>query len=171
MNSPVTTPGAGGGTAGLASPISTLGTRSAPFVPPKPTMGGLKKISDDDWIVWVGGKPSISWVTLAKPNPAAIEATQYRPLSISSSAKAAHYRTTGLKEKFNRNTSILMFQKEVMDHLTSHGMDTITYLPDPSDKTKMVSIITDHDRFTPAAADRTETLQSLKYDQYDHANY
>ena len=35
-----------------------------------------------------------------------------------------------------------------MDHLEDHGMDTISYIMDPTEKTKMVSIVTNHGKYT-----------------------
>jgi hypothetical protein len=50
-------------------------------------------------------------------------------------------------------------------------MDTITYLTDPTDSTKVVSILGEHDQFTlKEAKDIEDTDQTSNYDQYDEAN-
>lgn len=61
---------------------------------------------------------------------------------------SSHYRTMGITPKFARNSDLLTFQKMVMDHLTQHGMDTITYLVDPVDKSNTVTIVSKHAQFT-----------------------
>jgi hypothetical protein len=57
-----------------------------------------------------------------------------------------------------------------MDHLIDTGMDSISYLPDPKDATKMISIITSHSHFTISSV-RTHsgTLEPL-FDDYDRMN-
>ena len=49
-------------------------------------------------------------------------------------------------------------------------MDTITYLADPADKTRMVSVITDLMRFTHQYVHTKAPVQADLYDQYDKAN-
>ena len=160
----------GGGGGGTPPPPPPPPPPPGPYRPIKPKMGGLKKISDSDWIAWVGGKPNQLFTALSKIKPESIEATQYRPQGVSSAAKAAHYRTMGLKDKFKRDNNILLFQKEIMDHLKSHGLDTVTYIKDPTDGAQVVSIVTDHDRFTIKSADAVEKSQIKAYDEYDKGN-
>ena len=52
-----------------------------------------------------------------------------------------------------------------------HGMDPITYLPDPADpKKKMVLILYDHSLFTLESAQEAEKDQLARYDSHDHLN-
>lgn len=52
-----------------------------------------------------------------------------------------------------------------------HGMDPITYLPDPADpKKKMVSILYDHSLFTLESTQEAEKDQLARYDSHDHLN-
>jgi hypothetical protein len=53
-----------------------------------------------------------------------------------------NYHKTGLQIKFGHDDDLTSFQDAVMDHLTDTGMDSILYLPDPKDATKMISAIT-----------------------------
>ena len=105
------------------------------------------EIAKDTWITWTGGKPSKSWTRLEEPFPKSVEPNQCRSTSISTQSKSQYYRTKGLETKFTKKSDLQTFQKDAKDHLEDNGLDTISYLPDPSDKNKLVSVITDHARF------------------------
>jgi hypothetical protein len=141
------------------------------YRPTKPTMGGVQKQSDNSYIAYTGGKPQAGWFGPDEPNPKLIMATQCRPTSNGAATKGMHYRTLGVEPKFTRISDLLTFQKKISDHLVRHGMDTITYLTDPTDSTKVVSILGEHDQFTlKEAKDIEEKDQSSSYDQYDESN-
>ena len=56
-----------------------------------------------------------------------------------------------------------------MKHFERYGLDTITYLQGPDGD--MLSIITDHAKFTLEAAEKAEKDQmEFEYDSYDKAN-
>ena len=137
---------------------------------PTPIMGGLQKQSDGYWTAWTGGKPNSLWTALLKETPSSINPTQFRPTSIGSSSKARYYRTQGLADRFTRKSDLFTFQREVMEHLEEYGMDSITYLPSPTDPDKMISIISDHGRYTLKQARELEKAQIALYDTYDHNN-
>ena len=137
---------------------------------PTPKMGGKHQQPDGKEVVWTGGVPKANWSGLKEPNPKSIHPTQYRPSSIGSSTKSQYYRTTGLTTKFTRKSDLLKFQTKVQEHLEEYGMDTIAYLPSPTDSTEMVSIISNHARYTLKEAKQQEKNQLTKYDLYDHAN-
>ena len=90
---------------------------SMPFKPVKPRFGGLSEIGTGVWAAWTGGKPAADWKGLDDPNPKAIKPNQYRVNSVSSEAKARHYRVVGLDTKFKRSDDLPTFQKKVMKHL------------------------------------------------------
>ena len=115
---------------------------SSPFRPLEPKFGGLTQIGEDSFGVWVGGKPKSNFTELADPDPSLIHPNQYRPTSISAQAKSQAYRIKGLETKYSRGADLHTFQKDVMDHLEDHGLDTITYLADPTKIGTMVSIVT-----------------------------
>ena len=50
-------------------------------------------------------------------------------------------------------------------------MDTITYLPDPADPSRVVSVITDHSKFElDQGTTIAEEIYALHYDEYDRMN-
>ena len=112
------------------SPKSGLTT----FKPKPPRFGGLKRVSTDTWAAWTGGKPDADWTGLENPIPSSIDPNQFRVTSISSRAKSKAYRVQGLPKKFSRTGDLQVFQKKVWKHLVEHGLDTITYMTDPTKK-------------------------------------
>ena len=132
-------------------------------------MGGLERVGPTDWVPWVGGKPNMPWTGLQNP-PTSVEPQQFRPQSVGSSSKAKHYRTNGLEKKFSRKDDLLTFQRQVMKHLEDYGMDTITYLEDPQSSNEMVSVISDHAKFSRSTAKADESTRIGLYDRYDQSN-
>ena len=59
---------------------------------------------------------------------------------------------------------LIAFQKSVWDHLVDTGMDTIAYLPDPTDKTKVSNAVKSHSRYTVQSA---QTLIQDQVELYD----
>ena len=62
------------------------------------------------------------------------------------------------------------FKLDVTNHLCEHGLDTISYVPDPHDKTKMVPIIDSAGKFTVTSCETAMKNQLSKYDDYDNEN-
>ncbi len=131
-----------GTTQGSPGTIATI-----PFKPTTPKFGGVQETGSQTWDVWTGGKPKADWSGLEDPTPAIIKATQFRPSSVTSQAKSHHYRVMGPDTKFTRDSELLNFQKKILKHLKLHGMDTVTYLEDPTDTSRVVSVIEDHAKF------------------------
>ena len=117
-------------------------TEGDEFKPTEPKFGGLNKIDSNKWAAWTGGKPKADWTGLETPSPTYINAKQYRPTSISSQSKAQYYRVEGLTPKFGRDKDLQVFQRKVLEKLVDYGMDTTAYMPDPSDKAKVILVIT-----------------------------
>jgi hypothetical protein len=139
--------------------------------PTEPNNGGVLSNPDGKWDVWTGGKPKYDWSGLDINAATTFESpNQLRSTYASSAQKGYNYRKTGLQIKFGHDNDLTSFQDAVMDHLTDTGMDSISYLPDPKDATKMISIITSHSRFTISSM-RTHsgTLEPL-FDDYDRMN-
>lgn len=105
-----------------------------------PTMGNCGKLSKDEWAAWTGGKPNHTWTDLGPKAPTEITSpNQLRPLYASSAQKGHNYRKmTGLETKFDKSDDLLVFINSIWDHLVDAGMDSIAYLPDPVNATKMV---------------------------------
>ena len=72
--------------------------------------------------------------------------------------------------KFTRDSDLIAFQCQVMDKLEKYGMDMITYLPNPADKTKLVSVITDHGWFTLKEGVKSAEDIAKGFDKYDKGN-
>ena len=139
--------------------------------PTEPNNGGVLSNPDGKWDVWTGGKPKYDWSGLDINAATTFESpNQLRSTYASSAQKGYNYRKTGLQIKFGHDDDLTSFQDAVMDHLTDTGMDSISYLPDPKDATKMISVITSHSRFTISSV-RTHsgTLEPL-FDDYDRMN-
>ena len=126
------TPGTGGGGGGGSPPPKIS------FQPLKPKFGNVTEIAKDSWATWTGGKPEADWSGSDNPNPSSVEPNQHRSVDIGTQSKSQCYRIKGLDPKFGKNSDLLVFQKDVMQHLKEHGLDTITYLPDPTKKDTLV---------------------------------
>ena len=99
------------------------------------------------WAAWTGGEPTEDWTGLNTPKPTSIGPNQYRPASISGQAKAQYYRTQGLETKFTRDGDLQVFQKKVLEHLVTYGLDTIAYLSHPKEAKTVVLVIEHHALF------------------------
>ena len=108
---------------------ATTESTSTVFKPPKPKFGGLTQVSSETWVPWTGGKPNSHHAELVDPDPGHTDPNQCRSTSISSQAKSKHHRTAGLPEKLTKTSNLQLFQKDFMEHLTEHGLDTITCAP------------------------------------------
>jgi hypothetical protein len=137
--------------------------------PLKPTMGDLTQVSDTGWDAWTGGRPKPSWSGLDDTD-GLDSPNQLRPIYASSAQKGYNYRKKGLEVKFDRKDDLQVFQKKVKAHLVDCGMDSISWLEDPIDPSRMVNIIYDHPRFTQESAISSLRVQLLLYDKYDREN-
>lgn len=156
---------------GSGSTASDVPTVKIPYKPPVPQYGGVREVGADSWAAWTGGMPKGDWTGLEQPKPASINPGQYRSNSISGMAKSQVYRVQGLETKFTKDSNLLIFQKEVMEHLTQHGLDTITYIQDPVDNDKVVSVLTEHARFTlKEGCEAGNDYNKMQYDEYDLEN-
>lgn len=163
----------GGGTTTTGNPSPPPGPPpSTVFVPPKPRHGGLVQTGTDTKVPYTGGKPRVGFgaIDSTVKSMQTVNPGMHRPLSSSAASKNQYYRITSqLEEKFNRNGNRIKFEGTVMKHFKRHGLDTITYLQGPDGT--MVSIITDHAKFTMEEAETAEREQFTKhYDLYDKSN-
>jgi hypothetical protein len=165
-NPPGTTVGATVGATPQAGPVPVV------VKPTEPNNGGVLSNPDGKWDVWTGRKPKYDWSGLDINAATTFEWPNQLHSSYASSAqKGYNYRKTGLEIKFGRDGDLTSFQDGMIDHLLTHtGMDSISYLPDPKDAMKMISINTSHSCFTISSV-RTHsgTLEPL-FDDYDHMN-
>ena len=142
--------------------------------PTTPLMGGLRETSKGTYTAWCGGIPKHDWSGLLVPETkekkVLVTPSMYRSTSVTSQAKAYVYRSSGLEEKFHKDADRQMFYADVMARLKDTGLDTITYLPDPVDNNKMISVVNTSARFSVESATKLVQEQLKKYDEYDLEN-
>ena len=152
-----------------AAPTVTPTVTSSSFTPVKPKFGGLVKVSDTTTEAWVGGEPLHDWSGLKDPKPTQVSAMQYRPSSVYAQQKTQPFRRAGLKDKFSKGDDLLVFQRKIWKHLKEHGLDTPTYIEDPSAYGQLVSVVSDHGKFTYEDG-KAKAKFNLKYfDEYMHS--
>lgn len=169
-------PAASSSTADLAKLLADLlrvqGSSTASTTKPvAPTIGGIVTKAGHQ-LAWTGGRPKIDWSGLdpkAKQTPA--ETTQLRNEYHSVAYKQDQARIEGLSEKFDKGSDLEVFITKVWKHLERHGLDSITYLPDPANPTvDMSSVVEMHARFTLDHVRAFIGSQWTKYDNYDLSN-
>lgn len=139
--------------------------------PTKPTMGDIVELTKDDWAAWTGGMPVHDWSGLDSKATKEYEwPNQLRPSYASSASKAYNFRKMGLETKFARGSDLAVFEGEVWKHLVHSGMDSIAYLPDPEDTTKMTCVVKGHSCFTVETAKKAAGHLKGKFDKYDAEN-
>lgn len=165
--------GAAAGTS-ITTPSVSMGT-GVPTTPAgsvivPPTMGGVLEVETGIYNAWTGGKPNVDWTSLDVAS-ATLPVTphMFRP-SGARDGKAYSYRKKGMETKFGMKDDLKTFCRHVMKHLVENGMDTISYLPDPSDPTKMESIVEVPNKFTKTyVATQVDNYEAL-FDSYDNLN-
>ena len=148
-------------------------TTTSPGGMTQPTMGGSVKVSPTEESMWTGGVPFCDWSGLDTSVPASTMNTspnQLRPMHVGNSTKGYNLRRTGLTEKFKRNGDLTEFSTDVFKHFRNYGMDTITYVPDPRDSNKMLSVVKEHPRLTVEYIRTAMRNQIPKYDKFDVEN-
>ena len=62
-----------------------------------------------------------------------------------------------------------MFQRKSWKHIKEYGLDTVTYIEDPSTCSTMVSIVSDHGKFNFNHGSRKARMNMNNYyDEYMH---
>jgi hypothetical protein len=95
---------------------------------------------------------------------------QFRPTTIGGAQKSHSIRRKGLTTKFQRGDSLQQFEHAISAHLIDNGLDTVAYVPDSIDSSKMSFIVTDHSRFSTESTADAIAPQLKAYDSYDLAN-
>jgi hypothetical protein len=130
--------------------------------PPVPLIGGITLVTKDEWSAWTGGKPNHTWTGLDS-SIALLEHTspnQLRPVYVSAAQKGYNFRRTGHKISFKPSDDLISFQNVVWEHLKDTGMDSIAYLRDPTDNTKMTNVVKAHARYTVQSAKLLAEVQA-----------
>ena len=122
------------------------------------------------WNARMGGVPNSSWTGLKDDQVFRTTPFHFRRSEMTEDAKGFKVRSTGLSTKFKIGHDVLQFQAQVWKHLISHG--AISYLPDPTDPTKVIDVIRNHARFTANIKTTKSTAKGFlnKFDEYDKAN-
>ena len=124
------------------------------------------------WNARMGGKPNSEWTGLQSDQVFKATPFHYRRSEMTSDSKGFLIRSTGLSSKFNMTDDVLQLQQHVWKHLTSHGLDTITYLQDPTAPSSVIDVIRNHAKFsanlktTKVSAD----LFASSFDEFDQSN-
>ena len=71
-------------------------------------------------------------------------------------------RSTGLKNKFCETDDVLAFQAHVGKHLWAHGLESIAYLPDPSDTSQVLSVVESHPKYIIDISKTEELAKEFK---------
>ena len=107
-------------------------------------MGGVHTIPLGEHVAWMGGKPNRHWMMLANPPVAGSPLSspeKYDSSSVGSAQKLCNYHTNGLDPNFKKNDNLQVFHDIIWSHLLDHGLDTVTYVPDPTSTMEMISCI------------------------------
>ena len=124
--------------AGAANPVKPL----------DPIMGKFFETikGSGNWNASLGGIPKSDWSGLADMGTVG-SSLRYRPLNPSRDQTGQKEGCKGLSTPFKEGHIVQDFQEEVWNHFTMHGLDIITYLQDPQDNTKVLSVVLDHPKF------------------------
>jgi hypothetical protein len=95
---------------------------------------------------------------------------QLRPVYIPASQKGYNFRRTGHKTSFKPSDDLISLQNVVWEHFKDTGVDSIAYLKDPTDSTKMTNVIKAHARYTVQLAKLLAETQTQLYNKYDRTN-
>jgi len=166
--------GGGGGGGYTPPPTANPSAQLAPWIPPTPLMGGLRQVDHTKFTPWTGGRPKPDWSGL-DPNFAKLTRDsnlQDRSLSESAALRATIQRRKGIAVKLARTgTDSRNFQQRFWEHVHGSGMDSITYVCNPSNPADMVCIIFQHEVFSDVSGLMAAMrFQLQRYDDYDWEN-
>ena len=142
---------------------------------PKVIMGKWEETYDGSGVFHLlrpGGVPKTDWTGLLPKEEQefrAITGRHYRSLNPVKGIKGLDTREEGLEEKFNKGEDITTFQEALKKHFEKNGMDTVTYLHDPHDQSKMLCVLTNHPMYVPHLDKSLKMAEKLsaKFDRYD----
>mgnify|MGYP000681102589 CR=1 FL=1 len=141
------------------------------FDPPVPRMGGVVARSRSTKVAWTGGEPLADWSKLSdKAATYPKSPSQYRAHAVATAQKAHKSRIEWTDSKVTTKTDLQTFQVKLLERFEEDGMDTITYLQDPLDHSKVVCCLKEHSRLTVHEVRSRMVDQYSKYDSYDKSN-
>ena len=93
------------------------------------------------WVAVTGGKPNIHWTGLEKSarinSDYKTEPLRFRGQDNATATKTFLEREVAITNTLRPGDDIHLFAKDFSIKMLQHGMDTIAYVPDPFDDTKM----------------------------------
>ena len=133
-------------------------------------MGDATLIASGKYQTWTGGKPKADWTGLDPSASTVIESpNQVRDTTVKGT-NAYNLRRTGLTYKFKKGGDLVSFIDKITQHFEDHGMDSILYRSDPSEPTKMLSVVEDYPLFNLEDCRANSKILSSKFDAYDKSN-
>ena len=145
-----------------------------PTRPSNPLMGSTEEtyVGSNLYYYSFGGVPCPDWTGIERKDPRFNTDLCYRSPDPTKGQKQVISRTTGLIDLYKKGANLHDFEKDVYKHLVKHGLDTIAYIPDPRDNTKVVNVIKEHAKLTGNMSTATATCEAIeqKYDKWDHKN-
>jgi hypothetical protein len=121
---------------------------------------------------FTGGVPRRDWTGLLSPTNEHVFLMQLRPTNQSASMKVDS--TLQLKmstdPQFNKGSNLVLFTQDIFKELKVRGLDSITYLPHPTDPNEVLSVITDHGRYSLLEVRDLAKEFTSKWDKYDKQN-
>ena len=148
-----------------------------PVKPLDPIMGKFFETIEGsgNWNARLGGKPKSDWSGIDDTDISAGtvgSSLRYRPLNPARDQTGQKDRCKGLSTPFKEGDSLQDFQDDVWKHLQVNGLDTIAYVKDPQDQSKVLAVVHDHPKFR-ADESRFQSLANEfrdKFDSFDSAN-
>ena len=127
------------------------------------------------WVAVTGGKPNVHWTGLEKSarinSDYKTEPLRFRGQDNATATKTFLEREVAITNTLRPGDDIHLFAKDFSIKMVQHGMDTIAYVPDPFDDTKMSYVLEDYPKFQADKNIRDQVeLVSSRYDSYDRAN-
>ena len=139
-----TNPGSTGATPGATGATGTTVAVTGAQAPPTPLIGNVQ----DGW-PWTGGRPDTGWVSSERTTPSSPYC--FRPTNPDKGLKIYQFCTSGKSVKFKRadkDNTLTSFATSAHNHMRRCGMDSIFYVPDPTDGGEMRELFTNHSSFT-----------------------
>ena len=152
-----------------------LSERPSAIPPVNPNMGVFLEQAppgSGKWIIRMGGKPLSDFSGLLPDQVYGVTPFHFRKADVTEDVKGFNVRSKGLKEKFSKTDDVLHFQAHVWKHLWAHGLDTISYLQDPSDTSRLLNVVEHHPKYT-SDLKKTAVLADKfrnEFDDFDKSN-
>ena len=144
----------------------------SPLKPTSPLMGTVEETyaGSGYYYLCFGGVPKPDWSGIATKDKETISDLCYRSLDPLKGQKSVKTRTEGLATKLALEQNLKEFQEKVWEHLVKYGLDTIAYLPDPRDQTKVINVVEEHAKFIGNLEESLKSCNDFRslFDSWDH---